>query len=200
MLTERAPPIQVNMPASSDTMVGEDGKYYKVRIGKDGKMEAIPLAVGDTALKPPAPAKEDGQTPENAGKISMSQQAVEGVQTMRKLLFDDKGNINKALLFAMTVPGTTGMPGNTNARIARSAMRNAVEAKLRIETGAAATESEVVRTLDRFIPTVMDTQQSAAFKLDELENFFKGALSQTKGVKPTAPKRIKFNAQGEPIQ
>jgi hypothetical protein len=67
--------------------------------------------------------------------------------------------------------------------VARSAIRNAVEAKLRIETGAAATESEVERTLARFLPTVADTPDSAKFKLDELEKFFKSSLSMTKGVK-----------------
>jgi hypothetical protein len=78
-----------------------------------------------------------------------------------------------------------------------------VEAKLRLETGAAATESEVERTLARFLPTVADTEDSAKFKLDELQKFFKSALSITKGAKPKGstdtPQRMKFDAQGNPL-
>lgn len=151
----------------------------------------------------PKPKDEAGLTPENAGKVAMAQQAIAGVGTVRGLLFDKSGNLNRGLVMAMSIPGTTGLPGNTNARVARSAIRNAVEAKLRLETGAAATQSEIDRTLDRFLPTVGDTPQSAAFKLGELENFFQMSLAQTKGMKSDKPggaQRLKFDAQGNPVQ
>ena len=43
LLTERAPGVTVNMPASSDLMQAPDGSYVRVRIGKDGKVEQVPL-------------------------------------------------------------------------------------------------------------------------------------------------------------
>ena len=138
------------------------------------------------AAKPEKPAAEAGLTPENAGKVSMAQQAVEGIGTVRGIIFDKSGKLNRGLVGAMNLPIVSGLPGNSQARIARSAIRNAVEAKLRIETGAAATESEVERTLARFLPTIADTPESAKFKLDELEKFFKGSLALTKGVKKPA--------------
>lgn len=128
-----------------------------------------------------------GLTPENAGKVSMSQQAVDGIGKVRSIIFSEDGkSLNKGLIGAMNLPVVSGLPGNSQARIARTAIRNAVEAKLRIETGAAATESEVERTLARFLPTIGDTPESAKYKLDELEKFFKTSLSLTKGVKPAA--------------
>src|SRR3990167_82123 len=54
MMTQRQPGVTVNMPASSDTVRGEDGKFYKFRVGKDGKAEAIPLADAQgNPLRPP---------------------------------------------------------------------------------------------------------------------------------------------------
>jgi hypothetical protein len=208
MLGERPQGVQVNMPASSDTMVGEDGKTYKVRIGKDGTVQAIPMVgPGGVALKPAgadkAPTEPGGQSPENAGKIAMAQQSVESIDKVRSLIFDEGGKLNRTLVGAMNLPVVAGLPGNSQARIARTAIRNAVEAKLRLETGAAATESEVERTLARFLPTVADTEESAKFKLDELQKFFKSSLSLTKGApKPAAggkPGRMRFDAQGNPV-
>jgi len=147
----------------------------------DGSLEKIP---GGPADKPEPAPKPEGLTPENAGKVAMSQQAVEGIGTTRGIIFDKEGNLNRGIVGAINLPIVSGLPNNSQARIARTAMRNAIEAKLRIETGAAATEPEVQRTLARFMPTVADTKESAKFKLDELEKFFKSSLSLTKGVKP----------------
>ena len=60
MLQERQPGVTVNMPASSDTVRGEDGRYYKFRVGKDGKAEAIPIAdaQGNPLRPPESPAAE----------------------------------------------------------------------------------------------------------------------------------------------
>jgi hypothetical protein len=129
---------------------------------------------------------DGGLTPENAGKVAMSQQAVDGIGTVRGIVFDKDGKLNRGVVGAMNLPIVSGLPGNSQARIARSAIRNAIEAKLRIETGAAATESEVERTLARFLPTISDTDTSAKFKLEELEKFFKTSLSLTKGITPPA--------------
>ena len=160
-----------------------------VTVVRDGKQVVIDgrtgRVIGDAA--PKAGGADAGMTPENAGKVAMSQQAVEGIGTVRGIIFDKDGNMNRNVIGAMNLPIVAGLPGNSQARIARTAIRNAVEAKLRIETGAAATESEVERTLARFLPTIADTKESAKFKLDELEKFFKSSLSLTKGVKAPAP-------------
>ena len=174
----KAPP-QTNLGrlmAERDSLPPNDPRRraYDAAIRKDSETPA--------QIAPPKDPKADLQTPENAGKIAMGRQAIEGISTARGILFDKEGNLNRGLIGAMNLPIVSGLPMNSQARIARSAMRNAVEAKLRIETGAAATESEVDRTLARFMPTVSDTKESAKFKLDELDKFFKSSLSITKGA------------------
>lgn len=56
MLQERPAGTTINMPSSSDLMKGEDGRFYRVRIGKDGKSDAIPMQAGDMQLRPPESA------------------------------------------------------------------------------------------------------------------------------------------------
>ena len=174
--------VQVNQFGSPVAGVDAQGNSVFFQPGRAGQPPKIVQGV-----KPAPKESEGGLTPENAGKVSMAQQSVESIGTVRNIIFDKEGNLQRGVVMAMNLPGVSGLPMNSQARIARSAMRNAVEAKLRLETGAAATQSEVDRTIARFMPTFADTKESAKFKLDELEKFFKGSLSLTKGIKKTAP-------------
>jgi hypothetical protein len=177
-LTTHTPPVSVNLTPPM-AGVGPDGKPVFFQVPKaGGAPQIVPGVVPPSALKDP-----DGQTPENAGKVAMAQQAITSVDEFRGRVFTEDGRLKRGVLAAMMTPGAAGMPGNEDARIAYSAIRNAVEAKLRMETGAAATEPEVQRTINRFMPTPFDTKASADFKLGELQKFFSTALGQTKGVR-----------------
>lgn len=129
-----------------------------------------------------------GTTPGDAGRIAMMVQAQSDVQRAKALLFPN-GKFDKTLALSATVPGTAGMPGNTAAREIFSALQNAISAKLRLETGQAATQSEVDNIAKRFMPTIFDTQESALDKLNRLDNFMSTALEHTKGYTPTSPKK-----------
>lgn len=194
--------VRMSQAANDAARQQETARHNKIM--EDIQAQLVQLRGDQAAAKnTPKPAGEPGgQSPENAGKIAMGQQAVEAIGTVRGIVFDKDGKLNRSLVAAMNLPIVSGLPGNSQARIARSAIRNAVEAKLRIETGAAATEPEVERTLARFLPTIADTDESAKFKLDELEKFFKTSLSLTKGApKPGGgPTRLKFDANGNPVQ
>ena len=108
MMQERPPGTVVNMPSSSDTMKGEDGKYYKVRIGKDGKMEAIPLQVGNTPLSPPPTAADKKAT---SDKLE-DEQSVAGI----------RARINKmgSLIQGGSVTGGVVGPQGAVARVAET--------------------------------------------------------------------------------
>ena len=126
---------------------------------------------------------EAGLAGESAGKISMADQAIIDLRDARKLLFDEKGELNRGLVAAMNIPFTAGMPFNSAARSAYSKIHNAVAAKLRIETGAAATATEVEGILNRFRPAVSDPSDVARERLDRLEEFMNTTIDQTKGVR-----------------
>lgn len=188
-LTTQAPAVNVNLtpPVAGVDAQGNPVFFQQPKAG--GAPQIVPGVRPPSALKDP-----DGQTPENAGKVAMAQQAITSVDEFRTRVFTEDGRLKRGVLAAMMTPGAAGMPGNEDARIAYSAIRNAVEAKLRMETGAAATEPEVQRTINRFMPTPFDTKASADFKLGELQKFFSTALGQTKGVRET-PKRRASDSQ-----
>lgn len=126
-----------------------------------------------------------GLAGESAGKFSMLDQAKTDIQEARKMIFDEKGNLKKQLIARANVPGgrapvigriipDVGWGGD--ARMLASKMNNALEAKLRIETGAAATQEEFNRLQQRFGITIFDTAESAKDKLNRLEEFMDKAI------------------------
>lgn len=153
--------------------VDSQGNHVFFQPGKSG---------GAPFIVPGVRPNNQGQSPENAGKIAMAQQAVKDLGAAESLLFGPNGRLKNNVVWGMNVPGVAGMPGNTQARNAYSAIQNAVAAKLRLETGAAANQSEVENIARRFMPTPADTPDSARNKLNRLRDFFNTSLSQTKGV------------------
>jgi len=151
--------------------------------GIDISGELADLKKKDLEFKQSQLGAGTGLSGESAGKIAMADQAVVDIRDVRTLLFDKKGELKRGLVAAMNTPLTAGMPGNAEARSAYSKMQNAVAAKLRIETGAAATESEVKGILDRFLPKLGDPTSVAKERLDRLEEFMNTTIDQTKGVR-----------------
>lgn len=157
------PPTAVTDPTT--------GKQKMVQFGKKGEIRETPYA----------PAN-GGQTPENSGKIAMLRQAESDIRNAESLLFDKEGNLNRTLTAAVNIPGTAGMPGYTDARTVYSAIENAVAAKLRLETGAAANAGEITNIANRFKPSPFDTSDSARDKLKRLREFMSSSLGEIKGI------------------
>jgi hypothetical protein len=70
-----------------------------------------------------------------------------------------------------------GTPG-TRGRELRTLLLDAVEAKLRAESGAAVPEPEVKRAAKRFIPSLADSANNVKIKLDNLEAYLKGTTAK----------------------
>lgn len=67
-LTTQPSGVTVNMPQSSDLMQKPDGTYVRVRIGKDGRVEEVPLG----NVRPPKTAAElkaEGEATEDAATV-----------------------------------------------------------------------------------------------------------------------------------
>ncbi len=120
-----------------------------------------------------------GLPSESAGKLTMIQQALTDLDQVENLLFKD-GKFLRGRAAGANIPGGSlpGIPsvgfGPANRQLA-SAMNNALEAKLRIETGAAATQEEFNRMQDRFGITMFDDATSAKNKINRLRDFMKNA-------------------------
>jgi len=161
-----------------------------------GIPSAIPQATQPTGQGGAVPTKWDefgipteygepkGLPAESAGKLTMIQQALTDLDQAEKLLFTKEGKFLSGRAAGANIPGGR-VPvlgrlipdvgyGAKNRQLA-SAMNNALEAKLRIETGAAATQEEFNRIQDRFGITAFDNAESARNKIKRLREFMKNA-------------------------
>lgn len=129
--------------------------------------------------------KLKGLPGESAGKLTMIKQALSDLEGVEKQLFTPAGEFRRGLAFSANIPaGRAPFIGRlipdvgfgTEARILNSRMNNALEAKLRIETGAAATQEEFDRLQTRFGITGFDTAKSARNKIRRLKEFMRNAI------------------------
>lgn len=132
---------------------------------------------------------DKGMTAESAGKLAMVGQAESDLRSVKEMLFPN-GKLDRKLVFDTNFPGG-GSPG-TKGREVFSKILNAVNAKLRIETGAQANPSEVKNILQRFLPTQRDPDDVALDKINRLEDF----MVNTKAILDPAGK-YKYVSQQE---
>lgn len=129
-----------------------------------------------------AQAGAKAMPPEQAGKMSMLNQAQMNVGTLRAMLFPN-GTLDRGLI-AQSLVGLPGTPG----RDVNVLIEDAVSAKYRLETGAAGNQEEVRSIAQRFKPSIMDSPQTVALKLSMLESFMQSSLALTDptGVRRTS--------------
>ena len=130
--------VTINMPGSSDTVQGEDGKFYKFRIGKDGKVDAVPMETpSGSPLRPPKSASEIKAEKEGAtGEATIS--SVRGrIKTMSDQLQNNMGIVGPAgvarrvgeSVAGVVAPGvdTPALDYQNNVRLLVSDVRKLVE-------------------------------------------------------------------------
>lgn len=77
------------------------------------------------------------------------------------------GELDRGMVLSSGV-GRRGMPF-TEGRHAKSLFRESIGAVLRLETGAAAPESEVTELMDRYYPNPGDSEDTARSKVSRLQ-------------------------------
>ena len=158
--------------AEINKLNAETSKAYKVaktagapsapagyRFQQDGNLEPIP---GGPASKLSA---------ESAGKVALIKQGEMDSTRFRDLISekDSKGNVTGYKTAKLAGLGIYGTPG---AREEYSTLFNAINARLRLESGAAVPEAEVKRALKTFAPNATDSDKTIKSKLDRLDEFF----------------------------
>lgn len=95
--------------------------------------------------------------------VKGSRTAVDGVKAA---VIRPDGSIDRTLIGTMQ----TGLPF-TEGRQRAQEMRDALEARLRAESGAAVTESEIDRLVDRFMPSTFDSDEGIRSKFQRMESY-----------------------------
>ena len=132
---------------------------------------------------------------EAAGKTALVEQGLRDTVRFEKLIFDKKGNLNRGIVTLLNSPY---IPPSGKARRAYSAIFNAINARLRLESGAAVPEPEVVRAMKAFLPAPLDDKKTAKFKVDRMKEFF-DIFQETLGTgRSPAPQPIPPPPQAAP--
>ncbi len=130
------------------------------RFTKNGELEAIP---GGPALK---------LTPEQAGKVALINQGALDVKRFSNSIMDKDGSYNRTKLAALFTPGSVG------ARKEYSTLFNAVNARLRLESGTAVPPAEVKAAIKTFAPGSTDSDETIRSKIERMGEFFQLAQDQ----------------------
>jgi hypothetical protein len=153
---------------------------------------------GGVTAKPGAP------TPEKAAKEQLVTQALSYMPDIKQMIlgtdFENKPSVDRSTV----LNAETRMPF-TKGRQASTLILDAVEAKLRAESGAAVPETEVKRIAKRYIPQVADDDATIIMKLNNMEKFLQGTqdkmqMGKTPQAKGATPKTVKYDANGNRVQ
>lgn len=162
---------------------GADGRpVMVVQDRKSGELFDATTRAPVTGITP----KLNQPTPPTVGQMAMVQSAKSDLDNYEKLLFPS-GKFDRSMIYRTNVPFAAGMPGDTKARQAYSALNNAIAAKLRLETGAQANDQEIEEIAKRFRPNVGDTEASARDKVGRLKQFMETTLGMTRATPNAAP-------------
>jgi hypothetical protein len=131
---------------------------------QDGSLEAIP---GGPAGK---------LTPEGAGKVALIKQGGMDINRFNDLISvkDEKGNVT----YDRKKIAGLGIYGQPGARNEYSTLYNAIEARLRLESGAAVPAEEVKKAIKKFAPNVTDSNATIESKINRQNEFFGIALEE----------------------
>lgn len=149
--------------------VGNEKAPSGYRFTAKGDLEAIP---GGPAIK---------QSAESAGKVALIKQGLSDAKKLEEALVEKDGSFNRAKITGLR---TYGRPG---ARDEYSKLFNAINARLRLESGAAVPKSEVESAFEVFAPSPLDSDATIRSKLDRMKEFFVSAeseIGQGRGADP----------------
>jgi len=114
-----------------------------------------------------------GLTPENAGKFNLLIDGSNATRDMANIFLDDPSKLGGLIIENKIVPGF--LKSQTGRKL-ESFVERAIQAKTRIETGAALQPSELKSTKKRFLPRTGDSPKTAQGRMKPLFDFFEGSL------------------------
>ena len=164
--------------AAGTTVNVGTGTSFKV---PTGFMLANPEDPSQGVVAIPGGSK-DRQTPEAAAKTQLLESGLVAFDEAAFFIFEggdiDNGDVQELNIinmqdFSVAGIGPKGVP-LTEGRQARQLILDAVEAKLRAESGAAVPDTEVQRAAQRFFPSPFDSDEAVRSKMRRMRAFLVG--------------------------
>lgn len=126
-----------------------------------------------------------------AAKVAMLFTAKDTIAKVRNAVITPEG-IDRSLIFTMSIDAPF-----SEGRQRKQEMKDALEAKIRAESGAAVPDSEIVRLLDRFMPSNLDSDAGIRSKFDRFDLFLNTAIKLSGRKTVLAPGDKGFGGSSE---
>lgn len=120
-----------------------------------------------------------GMSALEAGRLALVTTGLESAVYFSEFLFNDDGSVNSENLAKFQANQFLPIPGA--GRTMDALFKEAIEAKLRLETGAAAPDTEVERLNARLRPGIFDTAETIRFKQLMLHRFLDSSYGYITG-------------------
>ncbi len=125
----------------------------------------------DGSLRPIPGGPKDTLTPEAAGRVALLASGKASMDELNRLVFKKDGSVDRAAVTSAWL----GLPTESAQQISLHLL-NALNVKIRIESGAAVPETEVERMKKTFEPKPTDRDATVRAKFDLLGDFLDGAF------------------------
>ena len=132
--------------------------------------------------------KEEKVSPEQGGRLAMLLSARKAIEETRAGITSPTGEIDYGAVASMGLNAP-----KTKGRVLRGKLKDAIAAKIRSETGATMTETEIEDMLERYMPSVLDSQEGIADKFSRLDEFMQNTLDVS-----TLPSSIRNKIKNKP--
>ena len=126
-----------------------------------------------------AEGRLEAKTASDRAKVGAMFNAMNNIDEIEQIIFNEAGEMNRGVLAAkdLNVPFSKG-------RELKALVLDTIDPILRTESGAAVPEQEVTRGIQRYVPTSLDTPETAKTKLRLLRNRVEAFNVALRGVDP----------------
>lgn len=147
---------------------GESGVYKTDPVtGKQELISGVPMNRTQTQDLDPK------FTPEQAARVSAMNMTLNNVSDLRDKLVPDGKTVDRRTLFTSMFGGLPFTEGRDVERY----IEDAIETKLRLQTGAAANKDEVKKEAAKFKPNQLDSDDTIIGKFDKLERYMQDTFN-----------------------
>jgi hypothetical protein len=131
-------------------------------------------------------------TPEQAARVSAMNMTLNNVADLRSALVPDGKTVDRRMLFTSMFGGLPFTEGRDVERY----IEDAIETKLRLQTGAAANKDEVRKEAAKFKPAQLDSDETIIGKFDKLERYMQDTFNV---LDPSGVVRARLGTAGSNI-
>lgn len=158
-MSTHAPPISVNNYPQPMAVTKPDGSVGMVQFGNKGDMRETPYTPAPVVREPKAPTEFEGKAAFYAGNMKAASNVLDKLEA-------EGMNMSKIGNQADTAAagGAINFVSSPRAQQARQAQKQWAEQMLRMQTGAAATQDEITRTVSTYFPQIGDSAEVVAQK------------------------------------